>query len=147
MPDPFRMFQRERGRATASGKIDRMRYALAFHDSELRDVVADAGTVRLRFSAASVVAADGERGWLSGVELTLSGATLHGDAAHAFGKVTEGQLRHNGHAIARPALPGMFAGDIALALRLANGTALALRGHSLALDIPADARFAADLSC
>ena len=71
-----------------------MPFALAFHDSELRDVVAHGGTVRLRFSAASVTAVDGERGWLPGAVLTLSEATIDGDAAHAFGKVTDGQLHH-----------------------------------------------------
>jgi len=124
-----------------------MPYALAFHDSEIRDVTTDAGSVRLRFAAASVVAEDGERGWLPGVLLTLSQAAVDGDAAHAFGKLTQGQLRVDGHAVPRPALPGTLSGDIVLALRLANGTALSVRGRALALAIPDDARFAADLSC
>jgi len=124
-----------------------MSFALAFHDSELRDVVADGSSVRLRFSAASVVADNGERGWLPGVVLTLSDATLQGNAALAFGKLAEGQLRHDGRAIAHPALPGMLKGDVALALRCANGTTLALGGRALALAVAGDARFAADLSC
>jgi hypothetical protein len=124
-----------------------MPHALAFHDSELRDVAIDAGTVRLRFAAASVVADNGERGWLPGVVLTLSDATLDGDAAHAFGKLTEGRLRLDDHIVARPALPGTLAGDIALDLRCANGTVLALRGRALSLAVADDARFAADLSC
>ena len=132
---------------TPSGRIVRMSHALAFHDSELRDVVVDAGTVRLRFAAASVVADDGERGWLPGVVLTLSDATLQGDAAHAFGRITEGQLRLDGQAVARPTLPGTLTGDTALDLRCANGTALALRGRTLDLAIADDARFAPDLSC
>ena len=124
-----------------------MPHVLAFHDSELRDVVVDAGTVRLRFAAASVVAADGERGWLPGVVLTLTGATLDGDAALAFGKLTEGRLRVDGQAVARPAVPGTLAGAIALDLRCANGAGLALRGRALVLAVADDARFAADLSC
>jgi hypothetical protein len=124
-----------------------MRFTLAFHDSELRDVLAEAGTVRLRLAAASVVADDGERGWLPGVVLTLSDATLDGDATHAFGKLAEGHLRHDGQAIARPTLPGTLAGDIVLDLRCTNGSALALRGRALVLAAADDARFAPDLSC
>jgi len=124
-----------------------MPFILAFHDSEVRDVTADAGTVRVRFAAASVITEEGERGWLPGVVLTLAQATVDGDAAHAIGKLTEGQLRLDGHAVARPALPGTLAGGIVLALRLANGTALSLRGRALALAVAGDARFAVDLSC
>ena len=62
-----------------------MPFALGFHDSELRDVVADAGAVRLRFAAASAIDDDGERGCLPGVVPTLSDATLDGDAAHGQG--------------------------------------------------------------
>jgi hypothetical protein len=124
-----------------------MPHVLTFHDSELHDVVADAGTVRLRFSAASVLSEDGERGWLPGVVLTLSDATLDGDARHAFGKLTAGQLRHVGRAVARPALPATLEGDVELALRLANGTALSIRGRALALAVAGDARFTPDLSC
>ena len=124
-----------------------MRFALEFHDSEVRDVVADAGSVRLRLSAAAVRNEVGERGWLTGVVLTLADAVLDGDAAHAFGKLVEGRLRHDGRDLARPALPGMLCGRIELALRLANGTQLSVHARSIALDVAGDARFAEDLSC
>ncbi len=124
-----------------------MRFALEFHDSELRDVVADGDVVRVRFSAASVRGADRERGWLPSVVLTLAGATLAGDAALAFGKVAEGRLRHDGRAATRLAVPGTSAGDVELALRLANGTQFVVRGHALTLTVADDARFAPDLSC
>ena len=124
-----------------------MRFVLEFHDSEVRDVVADAGTVRLRLSAAAVRSETGERGWLPGVVLTLADATLHGDATHAFGKLVEGRLCHDGRDLARPALPGTLAGRIELALRFANGTSLSAHGGSIALDVARDARFAEDLSC
>jgi hypothetical protein len=124
-----------------------MSFTLAFHDSELRDVAVESGTARLRFAAAAAIAADGERGWLPGVVLTLAQAVMDGDAAHAFGKLVEGRLRHDGAPVARPALPGTLAGDIELALRFANGTALHLRGRSLSLAVADAARFAPDLSC
>jgi hypothetical protein len=124
-----------------------MSFALEFHDSEVRDVVADGDTVRIRFSAASVRSAEGERGWLPSVVLSLARATLVGDSAHAIGKVADGAVRQDGRNLSRLALPGTLAGELELTLRLANGTLLAARGHSLTLTVADDARFAQDLSC
>ncbi len=130
-----------------SGRIRHMSFALEFPDSEVRDVVADDGDVRVRFAAASVRNSNGERGWLPSVTLTLSDATLAGDMAHAFGKLAEGRLRRDGRGIARPALPQALSGRIDLALRFANGAQLTAHGRSLALTLADDARFAEDLSC
>jgi hypothetical protein len=124
-----------------------MSFALVFADSEVRDVVADGTAVRVRFSAASVRCARGDRGWLSAVVLTLDDATLAGDATHAFGRITEGRLRHDGAALARLALPATLAGDLELSLRLANGTSLSVRALALALAVAPDAVFTEDLSC
>ena len=124
-----------------------MRFALEFHDSEVRDVAADGGAVRVRFAAASVRDAAGGRGWLPGVTLALADATLAGDPSHAFGKLAEGRLHLDGRDIARPALPATLSGRIDLTLRFANGTLLTAHGASLALDVADDARFAEDLSC
>ena len=124
-----------------------MTFTLEFPDSEVRDVVADAAGVRLRLSAASVRDTDGGHGWLTGVVLTLADATLAGDVAHAFGKVAEGRLRHDGVALPRIALPATLAGDLELSLRLANGTSLALRGTALTAAAAPDAVFTEDLSC
>jgi hypothetical protein len=124
-----------------------MRYALEFPDSEVRGVAADGGALRLDFSAAAVRDADGERGWLPSVRLVLDGAAPAGDLAHAFGKIAEGALRHDGRTIARPALPATLAGDLELTLRFANGTLLAAHGRMLTLAVADDARFAPDLSC
>ena len=124
-----------------------MSFALEFHDSEVRDVVADGDVVRVRFSAACVHGADRERGWLPSVVLTLARATLDGDTAHTVGKLVEGGVRHDGRTATLLALPGMLAGDIELALRFANGTQLAAHGHTLTLTVADDARFAPDLAC
>ena len=124
-----------------------MSFTLEFPDSELRDIVADGAVVRLRFSAAAVRDADGERGWLPAVLLTLSDATLAGDAAHAFGKIAEGGVRLNGGLVARLELPATLAGELELALRFANGTHLTARGRALSLSVADHARFAPDLSC
>ena len=124
-----------------------MSFALEFHDSEIRDVVADGGEVRVRFAAASVRNANGERGWLTSVTLALSDATLAGDTAHAFGKLAEGRLRQDGRDIGQPALPDTLSGQITLSLRFADGALLAARGRSLVLSVADDARFAEDLSC
>ena len=124
-----------------------MSFALEFHDSEVRDVVADGDVVRVRFSAASVRDADGGRGWLASVRLEFSGATLHGDTRHAFGKVTQGHLSHDDRDVALPAVPATWAGDLELALRMANGTEFAVRGHALVASLAGGAGFTPDLSC
>jgi hypothetical protein len=129
-----------------------MPYVLAFHDSELRDVTADAGTVRLRLSAASVSAADGERGWLTGVSLVMSSAVLRGETDHLFGRIAEGGLQHDSRLLRRMDLPGTLAAAragevVTLALRLANGAQLVAAGHRLQATLADNARFAPDLSC
>jgi hypothetical protein len=124
-----------------------MSFALEFHDSEVRDVVADGDRVRIRFSAAAVRGAAGERGWLPSVVLSLAQATLVGDATQAFGKVADGALRQDSHNAPRLALPGTLPGAIELTLRFANGTLLTVQALALVLTVADDARFAADLSC
>ena len=124
-----------------------MRFALEFHDSEIRDVVADAAAVRVRFAAACVRDIHGGRGWLTGVTLALADATLAGDATHAFGRLSEGRLRQDGRDVVRPALPDTLAGALELTLRFANGTLLTVQGRSLAASLSGDGRFTEDLSC
>lgn len=133
--------------ASASGRIGRMSFALEFADSEVRDVVTHGAAVRVRLAAACVRDADDHRGWLAGVALALTDATLAGDPTHAFGRLADGSLRHEGRKIARLALPATFAGELELTLRFANGTQLTARGRALALDVADDARFTEDLSC
>ena len=139
--------KQDAGRPEASGRIVRVSFTLEFHDSEVRDVVADGGEMCVRFAAASVRASNGERGWLTSVTLALSDATLAGDTVLAFGKLIEGRLRRDGCDIGRPAVPVTLAGRIELALRFANGTQLTAHGRSLALSVADGARFAEDLSC
>lgn len=127
--------------------MDRMSFALEFPDSEVRDVVADDGFVRLRFSAASVRNAAGERGWLTSTVLALADAALAGDAPHAFGKIIEGRLRQDGAAVTRMPLPAKLAGNLELSLRFANGTSLTVRAAALTLAASRDAVFTEDLSC
>ena len=110
-------------------------------------MAADGGEVRVRFAAASVRNSNGERGWLPCVTLALSDAILAGDTAHAFGRLAEGRVRHDGRDIVRPALPDTLSGRIELALRFANGAQLIAQGGSLALSVADDTRFAEDLSC
>jgi len=123
-----------------------MSFALELADSELRDVVAEGAAVRLRFAAAAVRDDAGERGWLASVQLEIAGATLDGDTTHAFGRIAQGTLRHGGGA-ARLAVPGALSGEIELALALANGTRLIVRGEALVASAAEGARLAPDLSC
>jgi hypothetical protein len=131
----------------ASGRIGRMSFDLEFPDSEVRDVVADGDTVRVRFSAACVRGADGARGWLPSVVLTLARATLAGDTAHAVGRIGEGGVHQDGRKLSRLALPGTLTGELELTLYFADATLLTVRGRALTLTVADDARFAQDLSC
>jgi len=124
-----------------------MPFALDWSDSEVRDVTAEGGSVRVRLSAASVRDGQGRRGWLAGVVLSLVDATLAGDPTHAFGRVAEGRLRQDGRDIPRPSLPDTLAGELELSLRMANGTQLTCTARSLALDAGDVTRFTEDLSC
>ncbi len=124
-----------------------MSFALEFHDSEVRDVVADDGGVRVRFSAASVRGADGLRGWLTSVALTLTGTLPAGGTPDAFGKITEGHLRQDGVAVTRLPVPARLAGELELSLRFANGSSLSVRAAALTLATAPDAVFTEDLSC
>jgi hypothetical protein len=129
-----------------------MRYTLEFADSELRDVAREGALVRLRLAAASVRNEAGERGWLTGVTLEMSAARLHGDTAHAFGRIAEVGLHHGQRLLRRTDLPGALAAAregevVTLALRLSNGTQFVVAGQVLEATLAADARFTPDLSC
>jgi len=136
----------------ASGRIDRMPFALVFHDSELRDVVCEGALVRLRLAAAAVRNAAGERGWLTGVSLEMTAATCLGDAAHAFGRIAAGGLNDGHRPLRGMEVPGTLTARregeyVTLAVRLANGTQLVVSGYRLEATLADDARFADDLSC
>jgi hypothetical protein len=124
-----------------------MSFTLEFHDSEVRDVVADSDAVRIRFSAASVRSPEGKRGWLPSVVLSLAQATLVGDFTQAFGKLADGAVHQDGRNAPRLALPGALAGAVELTLTFANGTLLTVQAPALVLTVTDDARFAEDLSC
>jgi len=124
-----------------------MTFALEWPDSEVRDVTAEGGSVRVRLAAASVRDGEGRRGWLAGVTLSLADSTLSGDPAHAFGRLAEGRLRRDGRDIPTPSLPDTLDGDLALSLRFANGTQLTATARSLALAVDDSTRFKEDLSC
>ena len=124
-----------------------MRFALEFHDSELRDVVREGTLVRLRLAASAVRNEAGERGWLASVTLEMTAATLQGDITHAFGKITRAGLRQDTRSLRSLDVPGRLTGDVELALHLANGTQFVVRGHTLASSVADDARFTEDLSC
>ena len=129
-----------------------MRFLLDFPDSELNDVVREGALVRLRFAAASVRDEAGDRGWLTGVTLEMSAATLQGDTTGAFGKIAEAGLGDGSRRLRRMDVPGTLSaareGDVvSLALRLSNGTRLVVDGCRLDASVADDARFTPDLSC
>jgi hypothetical protein len=129
-----------------------MRFILDFADSELRDVVREGALVRLRFAAAAVRNEAGQHGWLTGVTLEMSAASLHGDTGLAFGKIAEVGLGDGPRLLRRMDVPGVLVAPregevVSLAVRLANGTQFITSGYRLEAQLAADARFAEDLSC
>jgi len=129
-----------------------MAFLLEFPDSELRDVARDGALVRLRLAAAAARNDAGERGWVTGVTLEMSAATLQGDASHAFGKIAEAGLGDGTGLSRRLEVPGTLSATregelVSLALRLANGTQLVIGGDRLDATLSDDARFTEDLSC
>lgn len=118
-----------------------------FFDSEAREVAVDGDVVRVRFSAAAVQREDGARGWLPGVTLAMSRASLAGDAAHAFGRIIEGHVLHDGQSLSRLAVPCALSGGLELQLRFANGASVSARGEAVELSSAPGAAFAEDLSC
>ena len=129
-----------------------MRFTLEFADSELRDIVREGALARLRLSAAAARNESGERGWLTGVTLEMTAATVHGDTAHAFGRIAEAGLGHGQRLLGRMDVPGALTAArqgevVTLALRLANGTQVGIAGWSLEARLADDARFTEDLSC
>ncbi len=129
------------------GRIEHMPYAVEFPASELRDVTLDDTHARLRLSAAAARDDAGERGWLTGVTLAIGAATLQGDTAHAFGKIVEATLRQGDDHLRRFDIPATLGGQIELALRLANGAHIVIRGDALEASLGDDARFREDFSC
>ena len=113
-----------------------------FADSEASAVAVDADILRIRFAAARV-----DDGWLQSLDLALAGATWTGPLGECIGRIAEGQVRVDGRALARLAVPCELAGDIALELRFANGAALAARGRALVVATRADTRPVDDFSC
>jgi hypothetical protein len=129
-----------------------MRFTLDFADSELRDVAREGALVRLRFAAASVRNEAGQHGWLSGVTLEMSAASLHGDTQLAFGRIAEVALGDAARLLRRMDVPGVLDAPregevVSLAVRLANGTQFIASGYRLEARLADDARFAEDLSC
>lgn len=124
-----------------------MSFALEFSDSEILDIVAEPAGLRVRLAAAAVRDAGARRGWIPSVQLTLADATVTGDLRHAFGKITDGQLRHDSKEVALLALPCMLSGRLALSLRLANGSSLEAQARALTATFDGEARFTPDLSC
>src|SRR4051812_3497976 len=90
---------------TGQTPLSPMSLIFQFADSEVVAVTAEADTLRVRFSAATVRRDANDRGWMSGVVLALSGVTSTCDMGHAFGKVVEGRLRDGRDERASLALP------------------------------------------
>ena len=124
-----------------------MRFVLEFPGSEVGELVRDDALFRVRLAVAAVRNDAGDRGWLTGVTLAMSTASLQGDTAAAFGRIAHAGLRHDTRNVAAIDVPGRWNGDIELALTLANGTTFVIHGQALETSLAPDSRFTEDFSC
>jgi hypothetical protein len=126
----------------------------AFHDSEVRRIVADAaaGTLAVVFSAARVLVPrargedEAEGGYFAGVELRLADARWTGPVAVCIGRLASGAVTLEGsHRVVLP-LDAELAGTLRVELVFANGSQLHVDARRLALRA-GDARPSGDYAC
>ena len=110
-------------------------------DSEISRVDTAGSTVVLRFAAA-VLHSGGQSHFSNGLVITLQGATVSGDAAHAMGRISSASLHTADARLLQLPVPSQYAATQAplrLALHMANGTDLHLEATSLQCDEAAHA--------
>jgi hypothetical protein len=124
-----------------------MNFVLEFPGSEVGELVREGAAVRIRLAVAAVRDEAGDRGWLTGVTLEMAAASVEGDTAAAFGRISQAGLRHDARDVAAVDVPGRWRGDVELALALANGTTFVIHGQALETRLAPDSRFTEDFSC
>jgi len=126
----------------------------SFHDSEVRRVVADAaaGTLAIHFSAARVRRPgaegdeDDEDGYLSGVELHLSGAHWEGPVAVCIGRIASGAVTVARVHLAALPVDEEMTGELRIELQFANGSQLHADAQRLIVRA-GDGPLAGDFAC
>lgn len=130
-----------------------MSTTLTWAGSEVKGVERDAGSVRVRFSAASVRlgrpggGCHADEGHLRPLDLVFHGAQVEGDLAAALGTLAEGELRHGGNPWHQPALPLALQGGVSAELVFRNGTVLRIEGDGVTCAPGPDSVFQESMAC
>ncbi len=130
-----------------------MNTALEFHDSEVSTVEANAGSVRVLFSAAYVHRSDGVagvddgEGYVQAVELRMDNATWKGSLEECVGKISDGDLLVADTPVRLVPLPYEARDNVRLELQFANGVALLVTGTAVHVYHTGEVRFIERLYC
>ena len=130
-----------------------MNTALEFHDSNVLTVEADAGSVRVLFSAAYVHRSertpgiDSGDGYVQEVVLHITNATWKGLPEECVGKISDGDLLIAGAPLRLVPLPFEATGEVRLELQFTNGATLLASGTSVRLRHLDEPRFVERFAC
>ena len=130
-----------------------MNAALEFHDSEVSKVEANAGSVRVLFSAAYVHRSEGipgvdnGEGYVQTVELQIAGAIWKGSIDDCVGNISDGDLFVAGMPVRLVPLPFEATDEVRLELQFTNGSTLSTSGSSVHVRQTGEARFIERFAC
>lgn len=130
-----------------------MNTGLEFHDSEVSLVEANAGSVRVLFSAAYVHRSEGipgvddGDGYVQAVELYIANATWEGTPDECVGKISDGDLFISGAPLRLVPLPFDVTDTVRLDLQFTNGATLSASGTSASLRQLGEAQFVERFTC
>lgn len=117
-----------------------------FQDSEVGRITAEGDRLNIRLSAAQVHWR-GVSGFLSGVEITCTSATWHGDLHHSHGALSEGHLLIDGVRLKQVPLSFAQDGGVVLTLDFKNHSSLTVHARQVTVQPEAAARFTESVAC
>ena len=118
-------------------------------DSEISGVDSNGDAVVVRFAAA-LLHSNGQSHYSNGLSITLRGATIDGDLAHAVGRITSATLQTADARLLQLPVPSHFSAaqaPLRLALQMANGAYLQIDATSLQCDESAQACSVDNFQC
>jgi len=117
-----------------------------FQNSEVGRISAEGDRLNIRLSAAQVHWR-GVSGFLSGVEITCTGASWHGELHHSQGALGEGHLLIDGVRLRNVPLSFAQDGGVVLTLDFKNESSLTVHARQVAVHPEQAARFTESLAC
>jgi hypothetical protein len=115
-----------------------MNIALELHDSRVESIQADdSGHVTLHFSAAYIHKSAGQPGVDSGTgysqaaSISFGKARYVGNPAECVGRISDGMITVNGHALSLSPIPFSFSGLVQAEFVFQNGALFKIDAHSV----------------